>query len=200
MLLVLAVVLAGLFVVVDRAAPNPLLPGRLLTQPDVRAGAVASFVNTATTSSAITLLTLYLQDHLGRSPLATAATLVPFSLFVVAASGLAARLLARLGPNAVMGLGLLAIAAADAVLCVTVDLPVGPAVCAAVAGAGIGLSSVAATRRGRRWGPPTAAARPGWSTPRRSSGRRWASPSSCSSPRPPTARPAPGWRRRRRPG
>ncbi len=73
---------------------------------------------------------------------------MPFSLFVVAASGFAARLLARLGPNAVMGLGLLAIAVADAVLCVTVDLPVGPAVCAAVAGAGIGLSSVAATRRG----------------------------------------------------
>lgn len=147
-LLALAVVFAGLFATVDRSGPAPLLPGRMLTEPNVRAGALASFVNTATTSSAVTLVTLYLQDHLGRSPLLTAATLLPFSLLVVAGSGLAARLLARVGPNPVIGIGLVAIAASDAVLCLTADRAVGLAVCVALSGAGIGLSSVAATRRG----------------------------------------------------
>jgi predicted MFS family arabinose efflux permease len=125
-----------------------LLPGRLLAEPNVRTGALASFVNTATTSSAVTLVTLYLQDHLGRSPLLTAATLLPFSLLVVAGSALAARLLARLGPNPVIGIGLVAIAVSDAALCLAADRAGWLVLCVAVSGAGIGLSSVAATRRG----------------------------------------------------
>ena len=58
----------------DRAADTTAAPG-----------AAGAFLNTAATSSAMTLATLYLQDTLHRSPLQAAATLVPFSLAVVAA-------------------------------------------------------------------------------------------------------------------
>lgn len=62
---------AGLFAVADRRTPAPLLPRRLLGEQPLRRGAVGGFLNTATTSSAITLATLYLQNTRGRSPLAT---------------------------------------------------------------------------------------------------------------------------------
>ena len=67
----------------DRHAAAPLLPARLVGSPRLRQGAWGSLINTATTSSAITLVTLYLQNTLGRSPLDAAATLLPFSLAVI---------------------------------------------------------------------------------------------------------------------
>jgi hypothetical protein len=61
-----------------------------LRQPTLRQGATASWLNTATTSSTATLVTLYLQNTLGRSPLTAAATLLPFSLAVIIGAALAA--------------------------------------------------------------------------------------------------------------
>ncbi len=78
LLLAASTLLAGAFVLVDRRAAAPLLPARLLDSPRLRQGAWGSLINTATTSSVITLVTLYLQNTLRRSPLDAAATLLPF--------------------------------------------------------------------------------------------------------------------------
>jgi MFS family permease len=147
-LIVVAAGLTMLFVLVDRAASAPLLPRDVLRQRRLRAGAVGGFLNTATTSSAIILVTLYLQDTLHRSPIAAAATLLPFSLAVVAGSALAAPALQRMGPELVVAIGLALIAAAIAALPAVVDTAWALPLAVAVSGLGIGLSSVAATTLG----------------------------------------------------
>jgi MFS family permease len=146
-------VLTVLFVVIDRRAAAPLLPRQLISRPALRQGALGGFLNTATTSSAVTLVTLYLQNTLHRSPLQAAAALLPFSLAVIAGSSLSARLLRRLRPQQVVAAGLAIIAAADAALIPAARSSWAVPLCVAGAGAGIGLSSVAATGLGTDVGP-----------------------------------------------
>ena len=145
MLLAAAVVVAAVFVLIDRRAAAPLLPRPLLAQWPLRQGAVGSFLNTATTSSAITLTTLYLQDSRGRNPLQAGLLLLPFSVAVIGGSALAAPALARWPAQRVIAAGLTAIAGFDAALILTAGSAWALPVCVAVGGAGIGLSSVAAT-------------------------------------------------------
>ena len=141
-------VLVTVFVAVDRRATAPLLPPALLRSAHLRQGALGSLLNTATTSSVITLVTLYLQNTLHRSPLQAAAALLPFSLAVIGGSALTAWLQRRLRAALTVAAGLTAIAVADLALTAVAARVWAVAVCAAVAGAGIGLSSVAATGLG----------------------------------------------------
>jgi MFS family permease len=143
-----SLVLAALFVWVDRRAVSPLLPRAVLQVLQLRQGTIAGFLNTLTTSSVITLVTLYVQDTLGRSPLAAAAMLLPFSLAVIAGSTLAAAALRGARPQQVVAAGLAAIGAADLALIWAAPSAWALPVCLTTAGAGIGLSSVAATRLG----------------------------------------------------
>jgi MFS family permease len=147
-LLGLAVVVTAAFALLDRRSRFPLLPRSLLRRPTLRRGSIGSFLNTATTSSAFTLVTLYLQDTLGHGPLAAAATLLPFSLAVVAGSAAAAPGVSRWGRERLAALGLAVIAVGDATLMVAGDLLPVIGACAAAAGFGIGLASVAATSLG----------------------------------------------------
>jgi predicted MFS family arabinose efflux permease len=147
-LLLVSVPFAASFVWVDRRAASPLLPRAVLRLPQLRQGSLAGFLNTLTTSSVLTLATLYLQDTLGRSPLAAAAMLLPFSIAVIAGSALAAAALRRSQPPRVVAAGLAAIGAADLALIWAASSPWALPVCVAAAGAGIGLSSVAATGLG----------------------------------------------------
>jgi MFS family permease len=144
----LAAPVAAAFIWIDRRAAAPLLPAAVVRLAPLRRGALGSFLNTATTSSVMTLATLYLQDTLQRSPLRTAATLLPFSLAVVAGSALAAPALRRILPERVMAAGLGLVALADATLAVAAGPGWAVPACAAVAGSGLGLSSVAATTLG----------------------------------------------------
>jgi MFS family permease len=153
LLLAACLVLAGGFVLVDRRAAAPLLPLELIRSRRLRFGALGGLLNTATTSSVITLVTLYLQDSLGRTPWQAAASLLPFSLAVIAASIVAARIQRRAGPSRqvarrLIAAGLALIAVADAALIPLAAQAWAVPVCAAAAGAGIGLSSVAATGLG----------------------------------------------------
>jgi Major Facilitator Superfamily len=148
LLLTACVVLAGAFVFIDRRAAAPLLPARLLDYARLRQGAGGGLLNTATTSSVLTLVTLYLQNTLQRSPLQAAATLLPFSLAVIGGASLSAPLLRRYRPQLVVTIGLTSIAAADLALIPSAAAPLAMSACAAVAGAGIGLSSVATTGLG----------------------------------------------------
>jgi MFS family permease len=68
-LLAVAVVLAGVFITVDRRSVAPLLPRAVLGMSPLRQGAAGGLLNTLTTSSAITLATLYLQNTLVHGPL-----------------------------------------------------------------------------------------------------------------------------------
>ena len=123
--------LLGLFVRAQRSARHPLLPGAAVREPRLRMGAGAAFVNTATTSSAVTLATLYLQDARHASPAAAGLRLLPFSLCVVLGAGLAGRLLQRRDPALGIATGLGLIAAGDgALLLPALDtlLPVGAGV------------------------------------------------------------------------
>ncbi len=141
----------------DRRAAAPLLPRELIRSRPLRLGTLGALLNTATTSSVLTLVTLYLQDSLRRTPLLAAAKLLPFSLAVIAGSTLAAAVQRRTGQGAgsprlvaqrLIAAGLALIAVADAALIPLAARAWAVPACAAVAGTGIGLSSVAATGLG----------------------------------------------------
>lgn len=139
--------LLGVFARVQRTARNPLLEPMAMREPGLRAGAAAAFINTATTSSAVTLATLYLQDARHTSPAAAGLMLLPFSVCVVVGAALASRLLQRGNPALTMGIGLGLIAAGDGALLLP-GLEVLLPICAGISGLGIGLSSVAANTIG----------------------------------------------------
>jgi MFS family permease len=147
-LLAAAVALAGVFIAVDRRSAAPLLPRAVLSVRPLRQGAAGGLLNTLTTSSAITLVTLYLQDTRGLSPLGAGLLLLPFSVAVIAGSALAAPALTRWAPPRLVSAGLAVIAVADAALIPAASRTWAVPLCAAAAGAGIGLSSVASTRLG----------------------------------------------------
>jgi predicted MFS family arabinose efflux permease len=133
---------------VERRVRAPLVPPAAARHPRLRAGACASFLNTAATSSAMTLVTLHLQGAAGLSPTAAGLRLLPFSGGVVAGAALSAPLLERRRPRTVILLGLAMIGASDATLLVSgADARVLP-VAMVTGGVGIGLSSVAATALG----------------------------------------------------
>ncbi len=139
-----ALLLAAL-VWIERRAREPLFGRELLRQRPLRAGAVAAFANTATTSSAIAIATLELQRDQGVGAAAAGLRLLPFSLCVIVGAAVAGRALRRISEPSLIAIGLSAIAFGDA-------LPAaGPGLLTAgvgVAGAGIGISSVAATGLG----------------------------------------------------
>lgn len=135
-------------VAVERRQRVPLLPGGAVRNGNLRSGALSSFLNTATTSSAVTLATLHLQQVDGRSSIAAGLLLLPFSLAVVLGAAGAAPLLRRRRPPTVMALGLGLIAVGILALLPFGAAPAAVPLCVALSGCGIGLSSVAATATG----------------------------------------------------
>lgn len=131
-----------------RTARSPLIPADALRSRPLRHGTGLSFVNTATTSSTAVLATLFLQERLGLDPVATGLTLMALSVAVILTSASTRALLARLTPYTVSGLGIAAIAVGCLLMAVTVGMWWGVFVGVALAGAGLGLSSVAATTIG----------------------------------------------------
>jgi len=143
----LGVLAAAGFAPVERRASHPLVGPAARRAPVLRWGAFGSFFNTATTSSSITVATLYLQDQLGLAPLRAAALLVTFSILVVGGSLGAPRLITALGWSRALGCGLGIIAAGNTLL-VAWPHVIGVGVAAGICGLGIGIGSVAATDMG----------------------------------------------------
>lgn len=148
---VLAVAVTGVgvsaavgFALVERHARDPLIAVDARRSTTLRWGALGSFVNTATTSSSITVAAIYLQKELALTPLRAAALLVTFSILVVPGSLVAPRLIAAWGSGPVLGIGLGTIAAGNALLTVWPHT-IGIGAAAGICGLGIGLGSVAAT-------------------------------------------------------
>lgn len=145
LLLVCACVTLVVFVRVDRRSSAPLLPRAEFSRPQVMHGTVGAFFNTATTGGAAILLTLYLQDTLGRSPLQTAYIFLPLSVLVVVGSAVAGKLIVRWRSERVAAVGLGLVAAGLGLPLLRPDAPVLLGASLAVVGCGLGLSSVATT-------------------------------------------------------
>ena len=136
------------FVAHQRRARNPLVPQAAFASANLRTGTVVSFVNTATTSSAGVLATLFLQEELGTSPVTAGLVLMPFSLAVIVGSALTKPLGARLAARRLAAAGLAGIAAGNLLLAATYGSIAGIVGGVVVAGVGLGVASVAATAIG----------------------------------------------------
>ncbi len=143
-----ASIAAAAFLAVDRRSRNPLVPSAFAKIGAVRWGSATAFVNTATTSGGVTVLTLYLQNQLGYSPLAAAAILIPMSALVIAGSVTAGRFDSRVGTGraGTVGMGFIALGLSG--LTIGSPQPVAMLTATAAMGFGLGLSSVASTSTG----------------------------------------------------
>lgn len=104
-----AVLLAGFFLRQARTA-EPMLPPAFLAMPRRVTGVAAIFVMAGGMATTMFLLSLYLQQELGYSPLRTSAAFLPFGLAQVVTSLFAGRFVGRFGarPATVLGLALVA--------------------------------------------------------------------------------------------
>ncbi|MEU7729113.1 MFS transporter [Streptomyces sp. NPDC040724] len=89
--------LIGAFVVIERRSPDPLMPPRLLSNPNLITGVVIAFMFMATFGSVLYFLSLYFQEVLGYDALQTGAGFVLPTAVVVAGSTVAGRLVTRFG-------------------------------------------------------------------------------------------------------
>jgi MFS family permease len=153
----LAAGLAAVLVWHLRRAADPLLPPGLLRSRTVAGANLTALLLTATTTPAMYLSTLYVQQVLGLSP-ARASLLFPvFNLGVIAGSLAGPGALRRIGPRRTL-LGGFAGIGAGAVLLAALPgdgLPLGRLLAAfAVMGAGLGGASVASTQAGTEAAEP----------------------------------------------
>lgn len=99
------------FVVVEARVSEPLVPPRFFAnRTRLTANAVSVFM-LGTLSALFLLLTLYMQDVLGYSPLRTGLAYLPFCVFFVVGAALGALLLGRWGPRLVLTVSFLVAAA-----------------------------------------------------------------------------------------
>jgi len=148
LLVVAGLVLTGLFVRAQRRTQDPLVPRAAVRSANLRTGTMVSFVNTATTSSTGVLATLFLQEQLGVSPAGAGLVLLPFSLAVVAGSASSKPLGNRLERRPLGAVGLAGIAVGNLLLILTHGSVGGIVTGVIVAGAGLGVASVAGTAIG----------------------------------------------------
>jgi MFS family permease len=106
-----AIVLYGLFVVVERAVRTPLMRLKLLARRPVAAGAVLMLIAAGVLLADLFLGSQYLQHVRGLSPLATGLFFVPPALALMIGAITAGRLVGRMGtrPVAVIALALVGI-------------------------------------------------------------------------------------------
>jgi MFS family permease len=110
--LVSGVLLLAVFWAVERRSAAPLVPVRVLRRGTVVRGNLAGLVAFATETSLVFLLTLYLQQILGYSPLATGLSFGVLGAGTVTGGILGPRVLARLGASRALVAGFAAQAAA----------------------------------------------------------------------------------------
>ncbi|MFG2194669.1 MFS transporter [Streptomyces sp. NPDC048639] len=91
------VLLIGAFFVIERRSDDPLMPPRLLSNPNLVTGVVITFMFMATFGSVLYFLSLYFQEILGYDALETGAGFLIPTAVVVAGSTTAGRLVTRFG-------------------------------------------------------------------------------------------------------
>src|SRR5437762_994747 len=99
--------LVAAFVLIEALSHEPLLPLSLFSNRN-RTGAYAlSLANGAALSGTLFLLTLFLQNVLGMSPLQAGFAFLPTALGVIVGAQIASRIVARTGPRLPMAVGAL---------------------------------------------------------------------------------------------
>jgi MFS family permease len=89
--------LIGAFVIIERRSDDPLMPPRLLSNPNLITGVVIAFMFMATFGSVLYFLSIYFQDILGYDALQTGAGFLIPTAVVVAGSTTAGQLVTRFG-------------------------------------------------------------------------------------------------------
>ena len=146
--LLAAVLLAALFVTIERCVADPLLPPSLFGVPGLRGANVTVLFSAMAMMPMWFLLTVYLQAVRGYGPMAAGAGVIPTVVMLVVFNGLAHRVIARVGVRTPLVLGLLVAAMGMAW---TSDLGpessfVGDLLCSQLlTGIGFGLAFVAGT-------------------------------------------------------
>jgi predicted MFS family arabinose efflux permease len=114
--LAVSAVLVGTFAVIELRSKYPLLPPRILRLRTLAAANVTMAIVGAVAFSEFFLLTLYLQEVLGYSPMRSGLAFTAFALTVVIVSNVAQLVVARVGVRATLTTGLLLSTASVAVL------------------------------------------------------------------------------------
>ncbi|WP_329492739.1 MFS transporter [Kitasatospora herbaricolor] len=104
---VVGVLLLGAFWVVELRSPAPLAPVRILKRPTVKWGNYAGLVVFSMETAMIFLMTLYLQNVLGFSPLVTGLIFGVPGLAAVGAGVVAGRSIGRYGSRKVLTVGMI---------------------------------------------------------------------------------------------
>lgn len=115
-LLVVAAVLLAVFVLVERATADPMLPPKLFRQPTFSVANVVAGVMNLCTLGLLFLVTQYLQTVQHRSALAAGVALLPLFLPLTVLAPFIGRLTGRFGPRRPMIAGLLLAAGGFALL------------------------------------------------------------------------------------
>lgn len=147
-LAVLGVVLLGLFVLVERRTPVPLVRLGLLASRPVASGSSLMFTATALLVGGFFLFSFQLQDVAGWSPIATGLAFLPISVSVIAGAHLASRFVGKVGARRVAPIALLIAAGglAAAVVSITaIESQVLAIAGMTVASAGLGATFVCAS-------------------------------------------------------
>jgi EmrB/QacA subfamily drug resistance transporter len=121
-LLIASAVLLAAFLAIEARVHEPLMPLSIWRLATVRTANLVGIALGAIMFSAFFLLTLYAQQVLGYSPLQTGAAMLATGGTTILAAGLAEGLVTRIGPKAVMTVGL---AATGASLVWLAQIPVG---------------------------------------------------------------------------
>ena len=108
-------VLLGVFTMLERRNPDPLVPPRLLANRTLTLAVVVAFMFMATFGSLLYFLSIYFQDVWGYDPLATGVGFLLPTALVVTGSLLAGQVVTRVGLRRAL-LGALAVGAAGATL------------------------------------------------------------------------------------
>lgn len=156
-LLAVSALLLVAFVALESVVRSPMLPLAMLAGRTLRAANVAALLTMAAMFPMWFLLTLYLQQVLGRGPVAAGLAVVPLSATLMVTNSLAPRVLSRIGTRRTLAGGLLLAAVGLAWLAHAVT-PDGSALALVPAslltGAGFGVAFVAAIVAATSSAPP----------------------------------------------
>jgi EmrB/QacA subfamily drug resistance transporter len=103
--LAVGVVLLALFVVIERRVAHPLLPFRILANRTRATSFLVMLLVPAAMFSMFYFLSLFVQNVMGFSPLHTGFAFLPFSAGIVVAATVASKLIERVDPRWLAGVG-----------------------------------------------------------------------------------------------
>lgn len=101
----IGVALLVAFTLVERGVRNPLLPGRILASRDRLAAYTVMMLVPAAMFTQFFFLTLILQNVMGQSPMTTGLMFLPFSIAMILAAVVTSRLVQRINPGRLAGVG-----------------------------------------------------------------------------------------------